>query len=471
MNVGSKPMTNKGSTILVYSVSNTERLRYIVDVVFDSKAAITDSIEIFTQFDGLKINYSNQQINTEQTGVVQLEKTQLAQLKNTQTDSSKIGQQLIQIIPYGLLHQENIAVQSIECFEWEGLTAFFKTAENSLMPFDFFAASFYLISRYEEYLPYTKDDLNRFEHTNSLAYQQNFLHLPLIQLWCNKLFEKSGLQQHCLQPKFSFIPTYDIDIAYSYRYHTVARNVYGFFKDLFKLDHAAVIERLQVLESIQKDPYDIYEWLDLLHDSLHLKPIYFFLLAADRKGLDKNISPKHPSMLHLLQQHAAKYTVGIHPSIQSNSKSSLLNSEINNMASMIDQSITSSRNHYIQIQFPQSFERMIQSGITNDYSMGYPTINGFRASYSKSFNWFNLRTNSSTTLKMHPFCYMDSTAIFQERITPEKAVQDLQYYYDTVKSVGGECITIFHNNFLTNQVAFKEWRLIYADFLLHNCTQ
>jgi hypothetical protein len=72
---------------------------------------------------------------------------------------------------------------------------------------------------------------------------------------------------------------------------------------------------------------------------------------------------------------------------------------------------------------------------------------------------------------IHPFCYMDSTAIFQERVTPQKAGQDLQYYYHTVKLVGGECIAIFHNNLLTNQVAFKEWRLIYADFLLHNCTQ
>jgi hypothetical protein len=468
MNVGSKPMTNKGSTILVYSVSNTERLRYIVDVVFDSKATITDSIDTCIQFEGLIINYSNKLFPSTNNLTSQKEQTEEI---STDSTTSAFDNQVIQIIPHGLLHQENIAPQVIECFEWEGLTAFFKTAANSLMPFDFFAASFYLISRYEEYLPHTKDDLNRFEHTNSLAYQQNFLHLPLIQLWCNQLFEKSGLQQHLLQPRFSFKPTYDIDIAYSYRYHTVARNVVGFFKDLFKLDNAAVIERLQVLESIQKDPYDIYEWLDLLHDSLHLKPIYFFLLAADRKGLDKNINPKHPAMLHLLQQHATKYAVGIHPSIQSNERPSLLKSEIKTMETMVGKSITSSRNHYIQIQFPQSFERMIQLGITDDYSMGYSTINGFRASYSKSFNWFNLSNNCITPLMIHPFCYMDSTAIFQERVTPQKAGQDLQYYYDTVKLAGGECIAIFHNNLLTNQVAFKEWRLIYADFLLHNCTQ
>ncbi len=443
MNVGSNRMTNDGFTILVYCTIANERLRYIVEQVFESRAILTHSLDEFSQFDGYKINYTDQQIS----------------------------HQPIQIVPHGLLDQESITAQSIDCFEWEGLTAFFKTAESELVPFDLFAAAFYLISRYEEYLPHTKDHLGRYEHTNSIAYQHHFLQFPLIQLWRNKLFEKIGYPLNDLKSNFSFIPTYDIDIAYSYRYHTVARNVGGFFKDLFNLNSSAIIERLQVLEGVQKDPYDIYEWLNLLHESLQLKPIYFFLVAAKRKGLDKNIDPSNQSMQQLIKQHAELYSIGVHPSIQSNTKPSLLNSEIKKLSAIVNTNITSSRNHYINIQFPQSFERLIEAGITDDYSMGYPTVNGFRASYAKPFRWFNLNTNLPTPLIIHPFCYMDATAIFQERITPQKAAEDLQYYFDTVKSVGGECVTIFHNNCLTTQDSFKEWRDLYADFLLHNCTR
>ena len=461
-------MTNIGATILVYSLSNTERLRYIIEVVFDGRATLTNSIEAFIQFDGFKINYSNQPIplNNDLT-------PQAAQKQNTSTDSSAstFCKQVIQIVPHGLLDQENIDVQAIDCFEWEGLTAFFKTADDQLMPFDFFAASFYLITRYEEYLPHSSDYLGRFNHADSLAYQQNFLHLPLIQLWRNKLIEKSGYPLDLLDSTFSFKPSYDIDIAFSYQHHRIVRNVVGFFRDLMKLDSAAVMERLQALNGVQKDPFDIYEWLDLLHESLHLQPIYFFLLATNRKGLDKNINPDHPAMQHLVKQHAKKYSVGIHPSIQSNTKPSLLKDEINTMESMVGKPITSSRNHYIQIQFPTSFQHLIAAGITDDYSMGYPTINGFRASYTKSFKWFDLSSNRSTTLMLHPFCYMDSTAIFQERITPGKAAQDLQYYYDLVKSVGGDCMMVFHNNCLTNQDSWKEWKAVFADFLLNNCTK
>lgn len=453
MNVGSKRMTKNGSIILVYCTSTNERLRYIVEQVFESKATLTHSVDEFDQFEGCKINYSNHQITP------------------ANIEGEQIRYQQVQIFPHGLLDQKNITTQTINCFEWEGLTAFFKTSDSEVVPFDFLAASFYLITRYEEYLPHTKAQFGRYEHTNSIAYQHHFLQLPLIQLWRNKLLEKIGYPLNDLRSCFSFIPTYDIDIAYSYRYHTVARNVGGFFKDLIKTNSVAVIERLQVLEGVQKDPYDIYEWLDLLHESLQLKPIYFFLVAAKRKGLDKNISPANQSMQHLIRRHAQQYTIGIHPSIQSNTQTSLLNSEIKKLSSIVNTKITHSRNHYIQIQLPQSFERLIEAEITNDYSMGYPTINGFRASYAKPFRWFNLNTNLPTQLMIHPFCYMDATAIFQERITPQKATEDLQYYFNTVKSVGGECIAIFHNNMLTNQIEFKSWRNVFVDFLLSNFTK
>ena len=42
------------------------------------------------------------------------------------------------------------------------------------MFFDVFSASFYLVSRYEEYLPYVKDMYERFQAENSLAYKHNF---------------------------------------------------------------------------------------------------------------------------------------------------------------------------------------------------------------------------------------------------------------------------------------------------------
>ena len=81
--------------------------------------------------------------------------------------------------------QNNILVQNTSCVQWHNLTTFFQTGGD--LPFDVFAASFYLISRYEEYLPHEKDMYGRYAHENSLAYKERFLQLPLINIWLTEL--------------------------------------------------------------------------------------------------------------------------------------------------------------------------------------------------------------------------------------------------------------------------------------------
>ncbi|HJV18621.1 MAG TPA: hypothetical protein VJ552_01970 [Sediminibacterium sp.] len=438
--------TYSDTTLLIYADAPHPRLEYIVATIFPFDTALTDSMETLLAHNGPKMNYS----------VLQSDKM------------------VMQVVPHGLLSAQDIRPQQIECFEWQGLKAFFPTPGD--LPFDFLAAAFYLISRYEEYLPHTNDALGRYAVENSLAFRENFLHQPLIQLWVQQITQQYFIaamnkpEVKYWRP-FSFVPTYDIDIAYSYLYHSTFRNVAGFFRDFMQGKMQATSERLQVLSGIQKDPYDVYEWLDLLHSSLQLKPVYFFLLARQRKGADKNLHPDREALIQLIRRHAAMYTTGIHPSVQSSNNTALLQEEIATLRSITGKAVTVSRQHYIQMSLPHTYQRLSAAGIQQDYSMGYPVANGFRASYAAPFYWFDLSLNKVTTLKIHPFCYMDATVIFQERSDIAKAADDLQYYFDTVKTTGGECITIFHNNFLTEQPAFDGWRKMYADFLLRNLTR
>src|SRR5213075_1878220 len=118
-----------------------------------------------------------------------------------------------------LLFENGKREQYIKCFETNGHKAFYKTEGD--FPFDIFAASFYLLSRYEEYLPHKKDMYGRYAHENSLAFKENFLQRPLINSWL-KIF-KTTLQTkypglRFPDSQFRFIPTYDIDEAYSYNY-------------------------------------------------------------------------------------------------------------------------------------------------------------------------------------------------------------------------------------------------------------
>jgi len=433
--------------IILYSPQSSSRLSYIVDFVskqINSEAIIiTNDIQIFQQAHAVKINYS----------------------------ASFIAESEIWIQPHTLLFEHIIQRKEIQCFQWNNLKIFFKTDGN--FPFDIFAAVFYLLTRYEEYLPHERDMYGRYAHTNSIAFKEGFLSLPLINLWIRefkKILQQKNPSYDPHASLFKFIPTYDIDIAYAYLHKPILNNIGGFYKDLLAGKWKQMAERANVFSGWKKDPFDTYQWLDELHEKYNLNPYYFFLLAEKRKGYDKNISPHTKGMQQLIQQHASQYEIGIHPSWQSGNDAHTLRKEITMLQSITANPVIRSRQHYIRMNLPQTYRLLIENEIEEDHSMGYGSINGFRASAASPFYWYDLEKEQQTTLLVRPFCYMEANSFFEQHYTAVQAADELQQYHDIIKSVSGELITIFHNHFVTEQKEWLSWRNMYAGFLKRNFT-
>ena len=374
--------------------------------------------------------------------------------------SSPIKENEFKIENSSLLFETEIKKQQIICFETNGYKALFK-AEKSNFSFDIFAATFYLLSRYEEYLPHTKDMYGRYAHENSLAFKEGFLQLPLINIWV-KDFALAIMKKYSIfniqDSMFKFVPTYDIDIAYSYKYKGLLRNIGGFLK-------SPSLERAKVLLGLQKDPFDTYSWLNELHQQNKLQPVYFFLLAEKNGRYDKNILPHKEAMWKLVKQHAKKYTMGIHPSWHSGDATFLLKKEKSYLEEMSEKKITSSRQHYIRFNLPEGYQKLIDAGTTDDYSMGYGSINGFRASVASSFFWYDLKNDQQTNLRIHPFCFMDANSFYEQHFSAAQAYEEMMHYYKICKEVNGTLITIWHNNFLGTVKEFEGWREMYKEFI------
>ena len=438
--------------VLIYSHITSPRLEYISHFIFTKLMGVDVNITIdseeFKNHGGVRINYSQ---------------------KPMEIPSFRIPN-------HTLLFEKDIKAQHIECVEVNNYKVFFKT-ENGDHPFDVFAASFYLLTRYEEYLPHEKDSYGRYAHENSLAFKEGFLNQPLINSWVNDLSEslKSKYPAFNIQhPTFVFEPTYDIDIAYSYKYKGLLRNIGGFLR-------SPSAERIKVLLGSKNDPFDSYTWLDNLHKKNSLSPIYFFLVAEKNGQYDKNISPHIESMWQLVKRHAVNYRVGLHPSWQSGDDPSLLKKEKEQLEAMSGQAATgqavtgqaapsgqtgiSSRQHYIRFQLPTTYNNLIRAGITDDYSMGYGSINGFRSSVGSSFYWYNLEKEEKTTLCIHPFCYMDANSYYEQGYTADKAFDELRHYLNVCKNAGCTLITVWHNNFLGTSPEFTGWREAYERFI------
>ncbi|MCB0714656.1 MAG: polysaccharide deacetylase family protein [Chitinophagaceae bacterium] len=428
--------------MLLYSTSITPRLQYIVDfcspLIAGSGMTITDNKDFFIQSEETKINYS----------------------------AEVIEGNILHIIPHYLLFEKCIKKQETECFVFENQKAFFKT--NGDFPFDIFAAIFYLMSRYEEYLPHEKDAYGRFAHTHSIAGKEGFLHLPLVNIWLQELVKTLQQKFTNYTPpnlSFSFVPTYDIDEAFSFRYKSFWRNAGGATKDFLRGKWKKINLRLQVLRQQINDPYHSFDWIDALNKKYQLQPVYFFLVAKNRSRFDKNISPHKKAMQEILKAHCEKYKVGIHPSWQSGDDESLLQEELQVLESIGNQKITHSRQHYIRFTLPETYRTLLAAGITFDFSMGYGSINGFRASVASPFYWYDLEKEESTALLLYPFCVMDANSFYEENLTASAAVAEMKKYLQAVKNVNGCFISIWHNTFLGTDAVFAGWREAYEDLV------
>jgi hypothetical protein len=421
--------------LLIYTSQSTTRLQYICKFIFEEILHTTYSLTLdeqnFDKYDGNKINYSHKEF------------------KNS-----------FQIAPHELLFQQDIKAQQIDCFKENNSVAFFK-ANYGNYPFDIFAATFYLISRYEEYLPHEKDMYGRYAHENSIAHKENFLNIPLVSIWINDfaLMLKSNFPTfHFQLSAFNFLPTYDIDIAWSYKEKGTLRNIGGFLK-------RPSIDRLTTLLGKSDDPYDCYNFLDELHAEHNLKVLYFFLVAKENGKYDKNILPDNEAMQALIKTHADKYDIGIHPSWKSYDELEVLKEEKNLLETISTKEIKASRQHYIKFNLPEGYRRLVDVGIKHDYSMGYGTINGFRSSVASSFYWYDLANEKITTLRIHPFCFMDANCFYEQKLSIDESYEELIHYYKENKNVNGEMITIFHNNFLGTDKKFTGWADLYKKFI------
>lgn len=428
--------------LLMYVQTDTPRLQYIVNFfsqeLFDRPIVITTDKQEYCVYEGAKINYS----------------------------PAPVASHELLVPPVSLLFEKGIRQQEIDCFTAGEHMAFFRTDGD--LSFDIFAASFYLLSRYEEYLPHQTDVFGRFAHTFSLAHRKGFLDQPLVNNWITEL--RAALERKfpglVFKGKaFANVVTYDIDIAYSYLCKGWRRTLGGTARSLLKGQWKMIAERWMVLMRLRKDPFDCYERLDALHLYCRLMPYYFFLVADKSSLYDKNVSTRARSFRGLIEYYAATYHIGIHPSWQSGDQHELLKEELEWLEVVGSRPVKTSRFHYLRFNLPGSYRRLLAAGVNKDFSMGYGTVNGFRASCSSSFNWYDLEEERETTLVLYPFCFMDANSFYEARHSPREAYEELMRLYIAVKKVRGMMISIWHNHLLGTDAATTGWNQMFELFM------
>ncbi|MCU0360338.1 MAG: hypothetical protein MUF75_06395 [Bacteroidia bacterium] len=351
----------------------------------------------------------------------------------------------LHIKPHSILYDHGIRDYHLEVFQHADLGRIFFKNNGTPLPFDLFGASFWLISRYEEYLPFKADKHGRFQFTSSLAYQYDFLNTPLVNIWLFYLMDllKTRYPELVFKTRiYNYISTIDVDNAYKYKYKGFVRTIAGLLGDgSFK----KIKTRFKIILNLAKDPFDSYDFLIKAHKDNTISSIFFFLVG-DYGPNDKNHSASDLRFQSLIK-HVADYSnVGLHPSYGSNASLRQLKIELSRISVITHRIITKSRQHFSVLKFPKTYLDLLQAGIESDYSMGYTNKNGFRASYCYPYKWYMLETESVSPLEIHPFCISENTLVHDAKETQEDIHTLALPYIQEIKKYGGELISIFHND-------------------------
>ncbi|WP_411768646.1 polysaccharide deacetylase family protein [Winogradskyella sp. A3E31] len=422
--------------LLVYTHKITPRLTYtfkhICKRILGIDVSFTSKVEDFIAHDSLKMSYTRQPLSNE-----------------------------IFIKSHELLFEQGLSDVEVNVSDWDNTKGFFVTNDRSHLPFDIFAASFYLMSRYEEYLPQVRDDYGRFIASESLAKKEGFLRQPIVDIWAYKL--KSVLQEGF--PKFEFPkrsyevqPVIDVPSAFYYRKKGLLRTIGGVLGDVIRFKFKQLYERISVLLGFKRDPYDSFKWIIKRQKKCAFKFSVFFLIG-DYSTYDKNISINKKEFVSLIKSIGDYCSVGLKASYFALEDFEKLKKEKTKMESVINRDVIGVRNSFSKLNLPSTYRNLLELEVYQDFTMGYINELGFRAGTCTPFLFYDLDYEVQTPLVINPYHMMDF-ALLKHRSLLDKA-EHLQRFMNEIKAVNGTFTPVFHNYSLGGDARWKGFRTLF----------
>jgi len=425
--------------VKIYSVEDVPRLRYIAGIILGDILGLR--WEVITDRRKLGkhpvINYSTENI----------------------AGSFKIT-------PSEILFEKGISIREIVVNEWKGLPVFFHSSTDSDLPFDIFGASFYLVTRYEEYLASVTDEYGRYKASSSLAYKNGFLGIPVVDMWVKEMAKAFLNKFQTLTFKrnnYQSIVTIDTDQPFAYLGKNIFRSIGGLIKDI-KRKEGHPGERYRIVRGEERDPFDVFDYIfeQIVNNGTDAR---FFLPVGDHSRYDKNPSWKNDEYRRLIGRIGERFRTGLHPSFSASENRSMLMNEASRLKAVLSKEITMSRFHYIRLLIPGSYRDLLDAGISEDYSMGYPEEPGFRAGIARPFNFFDIHEDKETSLKVIPFQVMDATLYQYKQLDPDESLKVIENLISVTRKAGGLFVSIWHNTSLLEDPEWQGWRGVFEKMI------
>ena len=351
----------------------------------------------------------------------------------------------------------SLPLQEIEGIPFLYGTPLIEKIDNTIICHaDIIASTYFLISRYEEYINpnSNRDPHGRYIGKQSVPAQAGFIHRPIVEEYgklLRNLLQQAGVPLLPIPQQINHIYlTHDIDSITNYR------RIRGLIGGILRRENITTI--LKSLININNDPAYTFPWILNQDNQLpQATQIYFVKAARQASGLDRpayNLVGKN--FTHLKKEiltSSPKAIFGLHASYKSGNIPDIISDERKLLQYAIEnQQITTSRHHYLRSLQPNDMEALIDARITDDYTMGYADIAGFRLGTCRAVRFINPATRKLTSLTLHPLTIMDCTLSEPHymNLTYKEALSYSQTLINETKQHNGDLCLLWHNTRFTN---------------------
>jgi hypothetical protein len=398
------------------------------------------------------------------------------------SDGALFSQYRVVMIPSGFFDGEAFgradSIPTLPLQQMEGVPLLFgqpladRVGERLLIHADLLAGAFFLLSRYEETVRRGVRDIHgRFPGRESLPFRAGFIHRPLVDEYGRLLrrwLRQTGVPVQEPPQRIRHINlTHDVDAPFACRtWRNVARGL-AEGKDL------RTLLRLR-FGALEKDPFYTFPWL--LSEDRQVRTafgeedcdIYLFFKAgrsgekADRPY--SNLWGRDIRRLHaLLRDSRAK--VGLHVSYRAGKKPALAPVEKERLQRAFSREICAGRHHFLAAREPEDMAALEQAGLTDDFTMGYADVAGFRLGTSRPVRRMDAVNRRLSALILHPLTVMDSTLSQSGYMgmNAEEALDCAVRLAEQVRLFNGELTLLWHNTSVVEGEGYH--KTLYATLL------
>ncbi|MFD2284901.1 hypothetical protein GJU39_11600 [Pedobacter petrophilus] len=421
--------------LIVFSAILTPRIKYIFNFIFrdilKAEVEFTGNSQFFLESKQAKISYGDVPLGNE-----------LFFKSSALLFSNKLEETKIKITSFGE-YQVPFPVQ------------------NSLLPFDVFAASFFIVSRYEEYLHQQKTQED-FKASKSYQYKWKILDRPIIDEWAlilrNIILTKYP-QFKFYEKNFAQQPTVNFDVPAQIPTGFTNKAKF-FFNTIVSKENNFISAGFDRLTGLDINIEQVLQGVATYFNLKKISPVYFvgFPEIPDDyigiTGISKILTAAPVGLLR--------------PCASDKQKISHVKAGLSKLKKILPEQVNLNSQQLEVLKFPLCYLNLLNSAITSDYSMGYAETPGFRAGTCTAFSWYDLQLEKVTPLSVKSYCFTDSAL---EPLNIQDINELIAHFIDSVKVVKGTLVSSWKLRTLSTHLKYKKLNTAFKQMLEYGGSQ